>query len=172
LWPQQKVFIDGRALSESVFRDYARILYNHDESGGKSAEQLLVQYGVEVIVMNGFEYATGNLYKLAPALADPRDPAWQLVYSDSQAVIFMRRPPQGVQPLDKLGVFDHLEAECDLHIRREPGYPRCARSLAQAFTTIKDWTRARRWLGIYLAYPHAPDAEAQQAYQQLLASGH
>jgi hypothetical protein len=172
LWPPQRVFIDGRALSESVFRDYGRILYNHDESGGKSAAQLLDQYGVEVIVMNGFEYATGTLYKLAPGLADPRDPAWHLVYSDPQAVIFMRRPPQGVQPLDKLSVFDHLEAECDLHIRQEPVYPRCARSLAQAFTTIHDWTRARRWLGIYLARPHAPDVEAQRAYQQLLASGH
>jgi hypothetical protein len=172
LWPHQKVFIDGRALSETVFQDYARILYNHDESGGKSAEQLLDQYGVEVIVMNGFEYATGTLYKLAPALADPADPAWKLVYSDSQAVIFMRRPPQGVEPLDKLGVFDHLEAECELHIRQEPEYPRCARSLAQAFTIIKDWTRTRRWLGIYLAQPHAPDVEAERAYQRLLAAGH
>ena len=172
LWPREKVFIDGRALSESVFRDYARILYNHDERGGNSAAQLLDQYGVEVILMNGFEYATGTLYKLAPALADPRDPAWKLVYSDAQAVIFMRRPPPGVGPLDKLAVFDHLESECDLHIRQEPEYPRCARSLAQAFTTIQDWTRARRWLGIYLAHPRAPDIEAQRAYQQLLAAGH
>ena len=125
-----------------------------------------------MIVMNGFEYATGNLYKLAPALADPRDAAWQLVYSDSQALIFMRRPPQGVQPLNKLAAFDHLESECDLHIRQEPAYPRCARSLAQAFTTINDWTRARRWLGIYLAHAHVPDIEAQRAYQQLLAGGH
>jgi hypothetical protein len=172
LWPQQKVFIDGRALSESVFQDYARILYNHDESGGKSAAQLLDEYGVEVIVTNGFEYVTGNLYKLAPALADPRDPAWKLVYSDQQAVVFMRRPPPGVEPLNKLAVFDHLEAECDLHIRQEPEYPRCARSLAQAFTTIQDWTRARRWLGIYLGKPHPQDIEAQRAYQQLLAAGH
>jgi hypothetical protein len=172
LWPQQKVFIDGRALSETVFQDYARILYNHDESGGKSATQLLDEYGVDVIVMNAFEYATGTLYKLVPALADPADPAWKLVYSDPQAVIFMRRPPPGVGPLDKLRVFDHLEAECDLHIRHEPEYPRCARSLAQAFTIIRDWTRARRWLGIYLAQPHAPDVEAERAYQRLLAAGH
>jgi hypothetical protein len=172
LWPQRKVFIDGRALSENVFRDDARILYNHDESGGKSAVQLLDQYGIDVIVMNGFEYATGALYKLAPALADPRDPAWKLVYSDPQAVIVMRRHPPGVEPLDKLAVFGHLEAECELHIRQEPQYPRCARSLAQAFTTISDWTRARRWLGIYLAQSHGPDIEAQRAYQQLLAAGH
>jgi hypothetical protein len=172
LWPENKVFIDARSLSESVFQNYARILYNHDESGGKSAAQLLDQYGVQVILMNGFEYSTGTLYKLAPALADPQDSAWKLVYSDPQAVIFMRHPPDGVEVLDKLRVFDHLEAECDLHIRQEPQYPRCARSLAQAFTRIGDWTRARRWLGTYLAQPHPPDPEAVRAYQQLLAAGH
>src|SRR6202043_1125535 len=50
LWPQERVFIDGRALSESVFMDYARILYNHDESdGGRTADQLLDDYGVQGI---------------------------------------------------------------------------------------------------------------------------
>jgi hypothetical protein len=38
-------FIDGRALSETVFRDYLRILYNRDNAGGKSREQLLDEYG-------------------------------------------------------------------------------------------------------------------------------
>jgi hypothetical protein len=36
LWPREHVFIDGRALSDRVFGDYARILYNHDASGGKT----------------------------------------------------------------------------------------------------------------------------------------
>jgi hypothetical protein len=74
--------------------------------------------------------------------------------------------------LDKLAAFDHLEAECGLHIREEPEYPRCARSLAQAFTTINHWTRARRWLGIYLAHAHVADIDAPRAHQQLLAGGH
>jgi len=65
LWPQARVFIDGRALSESIFMDYARILYNHDATGGKSAEELLDQYGIQAIVMNSFEYANGLVYLLA-----------------------------------------------------------------------------------------------------------
>src|SRR5437660_1119977 len=52
LWPQQRVFIDGRALSESVFADYGRILHYADNSTGKSARELLDQYGIEVILMN------------------------------------------------------------------------------------------------------------------------
>jgi len=172
LWPQERVFIDGRALNESVFQDYARILYNHDESGGPSASQLLDRYGVQMIVMNGFEYASGELYKLAPSLASPDETEWKLAYGDAQAVIFMRQPPVDVEVLPPLQVFDYLEAQCGTHITQEPRYPLCARSLAQAFMKIRDLTRARRWLGVYLAHPHAADAEAEQTYQQLLSSGH
>jgi hypothetical protein len=172
LWPQERVFIDGRALSESTFMDYARILYNHDATGGKSAEELLDRYGVEAIVMNSFEYSNGLVYLLAPALADPAQTDWKLVYSDAQAMVFMRHPPPGVEPLDSLRVLDHMEAECDLHIQREPQYPRCARALGQVFEKVGDLTRARRWIGVYLARPHGPDPEAEQEYQRLLSSGH
>jgi len=168
LWPRERVFIDGRSLNESVFLDYARILYNHDESGGKSAQELLDQYGVEIILMNGFEYTTGNVYLLAPALADPRQTEWKLVYGDPEAMVFMRHPPPGVEPLASLAVFDRLEAECDLHIQREPRYTRCARSLGQVFLKVGDAVRARRWLAAYLRLPHDPDPQAEQSLQQLL----
>jgi hypothetical protein len=169
LWPGQRTFIDGRALSESVFQDYARILYNHDASDGMpSGEDLLNRYGIQVIVMNTFEYATGPVYLLAPALADPAQTAWKLVYNDPQALVFMRTPPPGVQPLNSLDVLTHMEDECGLHIEHEPEYTRCARSLGQVFTKVGDFSRARKWVGIYLEHPHAPDPEAEQAYQQLL----
>jgi hypothetical protein len=171
LWPGERVFIDGRALNESVFQDYARILYNHDENGGKSASQLLDQYGIQAIVMNGFEYVTGNVYKLAPALADSQQTEWKLVYSDPQAVVFLRHPPPDVQPLNSLAVFEHLEAECDLHIQHEPQYPRCARSLGQVFSRVGDYVRARRWIGVYLSLPHDRDPEAEEAFRKLLGAG-
>ena len=171
LWPLERVFIDGRALSDRVFDDYARILYNHDDSGGKSGAQLLDQYGVNVIVMNTFEYATGTVYLLAPALADPAQTEWKLVYRDAQALVWMRRPPAGVAPLDAMEVFSQMEDACGLHLDREPGRPRCARSLAQTFAKIGDFTRARRWLGMYLDHPHAPDPEAEQAYRQYVSAG-
>ena len=167
LWPQERVFIDGRALSESVFQDYARILYNHDASGGPSAQELLDRYGVQVLVLNGFEYVSGTLYLLAPALADPHEPIWKLVYSDPQAMVLMRDPPAGVVALPQLAVLEHLESACALHIEHEPQYPRCARSLGQVFARVGDSARARKWIGIYLAGPHGPDPEAEQAYQKL-----
>ncbi|HLK66085.1 MAG TPA: hypothetical protein VKU19_21775 [Bryobacteraceae bacterium] len=171
LWPQERVFIDGRALNESVFADYARILYNHDESGGKSGSQLLDQYGVQAIVMNGFEFASGNVYLLAPSLADPQQTEWKLVYSDAQAMIFMRHPPAGVDPLNSLAAIENLEAECDLHLEHEPQYPRCARSLGQVLSKVGDFARARRWIGRYLGLIHERDPEAEDAYQHLVGAG-
>ena len=168
LWPQQRVFIDGRALSETVFQDYARILYNHDESDGlPSGETLLDGHGIEVIVMNTFEPSGGTIYLLAPSLADPNQARWKLVYQDAQSLIFMRKPPPDVAPLNSLDVFNHMETECDLHIAREPQYPLCARSLGQVFSRLGDFSRARKWVGVYLTHPHAPDPQAEEAWQKL-----
>ena len=136
LWPEQRVFIDGRALSESLFMDYARILYNHDASDGKSGDELLDAYGVGVILMNGFEYASGNVYTLVPALADPRQTKWKLVYNDAEAIVLMRQPPPGMATMPSLQILDHLEAECALHLDHEPQLPRCARGLAQTFAKV------------------------------------
>jgi hypothetical protein len=169
MWRGLRTFIDGRALSESVFQDYARILYNHDASDGRpSGEDLLARYGVQVIVMNTFEPSTAPIYLLAPALADPAQTTWKLVYNDPQALIFMRTPPAGVTPLNSLDVLTHMEDECSLHLAHEPEYPRCARSLGQIFSKVGDFERARKWIGAYLDHPHPPDPEAENAYRQML----
>ena len=170
-WPQQRVFIDGRALSDSLFMDYGRILYNHDNNDGKkSADELLDQYGVDVIVMNTLEPSTGTFYVLAPALADPNQKTWKLVYSDASAVVFLRNPPPGMALLPQLQALDHMEAECSAILDHEPEFPGCARTLGQVFSKVGDVARARRWLRMYLDLPHGPDPEAEAAYRSFLAA--
>jgi hypothetical protein len=132
---------------------------------------LLEGYGIEAMVLNSFEYTNGLVYVLAPALADPMQTDWKLVYSDAQAVVFMRHPPAGIAPLDSLRVLDHMEEECGLHLEREPQYPGCARALGQVFARIGELARARRWIGVYLAHAHRPDPEAEQEYQRLVGLG-
>ncbi|MGA7234431.1 MAG: hypothetical protein WBY44_02050 [Bryobacteraceae bacterium] len=171
LWPQERVFIDGRALSESVFNDYARILYNHsNKDGGPTAQELLDQYGIQTILMNGFEFYEGGTYNLMLSLSLDQT-KWKLVYNDPQAVVFMRDPPAGVQPFPNSAILDSLEAECALHIEREPQFTLCSRALGLVFTLQRDTTRARKWLGVYLSMPHPSDPDAQQAYTRLLTPG-
>jgi hypothetical protein len=150
LWPQERVFIDGRALNESVFRDYQRMIQYASPVGGAGARELLDRYGVEVIVLNGFEANSGNPYVLPVALADPAEKEWKLVYQDARATILMRHPPEGVPPLRPQDVFTSLESQCDVILANEPELPRCARSLGRLFARMGDFGRARRWMAAYL----------------------
>jgi hypothetical protein len=172
LWPQQRVFIDGRALSESVFQDYARILYNHDDSDGlPSSEKLLDDRGIDVIVMNTFEPSGGTIYLLAPSLADPNQSKFKLVYQDARALVFLRTLPPGLTALPSMDIFTHMESECAWQIDHEPQYTRCARSLGQIFSRLGDFPRARNWVGTYLQRPHDPDPQAEEAWQRLNSVG-
>ncbi len=144
LWPQQKVFIDGRALNESVYQDYQKILYSPER------DALLSKYAAGTIVLNGFEYGSGTLYPIVLALGNPANTDWKLVYEDAQALVFMRQVPAGVQEIPKgQRVIDHLEAECATHIEHDPGLPNCARSLADLSLKAGDTDRARRMLALY-----------------------
>lgn len=170
LWPQERVFIDGRALNESVFQDYRRIVAYASSTGGKSGRELLDRYGIQVIVMNSFERNAGDPYLLAAILADPAQTEWKLVFQDAQAVIFMRHPPPGVEPLRSFDALTSLESQCEVTIQRDPARPRCAHGIAHLFARIGDKARARRWMGIYLdrRVDHNP---ADDALYRLLVNG-
>ncbi len=165
LSPPPRVFIDGRALSESVNRDYRQILDNPDSDADRIAgprADLLDRYGIQVVVMNAIDYVSGALYPLALALANPESSQWQLVYDDPQEVIFVRGHAQP----DKLRrVLLHLDTECAAYIEHSPDTPLCARTLADYWLRngVKD--RAVRMLRLYLA--HRKDEKAEQALRQL-----
>jgi hypothetical protein len=70
-----------------------------------------------------------------------------------------------VLPLNRLS--DHVEAECRLHIEREPEFSGCARTLGDFFLRRNDRVRAKRMLELYLRHPEPGDTEASRAYMQL-----
>ncbi len=143
-WPLQKTFVDGRALNESVFQDYRRIAFNY-----RDAQSLLDKYGVQVLLLEGFEYWRGTVYMLGAALADPSQTKWKLVFQDKTAMIFMRDPPPGVQPLNPAEVFASLEAQCTDHVVHEPGKPGCAYGLADLYARLGNTERAAAWRAAY-----------------------
>jgi hypothetical protein len=145
LWPPERVFTDGRALSEVAYYDSLRIQTNADSTGGKSAEQLLADYGIEVILVNGFEYFSGAVNYLPGALSDPSQKEWKLVFQDSAATVFMRHPPPGVQSLNPLEALTSMERQCAAHVRLVPYENGCQRELGRLFGVIGDPVRARKW---------------------------
>jgi hypothetical protein len=179
LWPQLHTFIDGRALNESVYRDYQKILYSRSSSADQSRrlrEQLFDQYQVGIVVMNGFEYVTGVIYPVVLALADPKNQEWRLIHEDAQAVVFARdsgvnRDLIARHELEKSRVLNHLEASCRLCIEHDPELSNCARSLGLLLLKAGDRQRARGALSLYLENIPYRDPEAEQAFRQAGGTG-
>ncbi|HXN48825.1 MAG TPA: hypothetical protein VN893_19400, partial [Bryobacteraceae bacterium] len=99
LWPQERVFIDGRALNESVYQDYRRILYNRGGDPGAMTgprAEALARYGVGAIVVDSFQYFDGRQVPLAAALLAASNAEWKLVYQDAEWMVFLRQPPAGM----------------------------------------------------------------------------
>jgi hypothetical protein len=164
LFPQARVFIDGRSLSETVYRDYNQILFNAGSVADRITgprEDLLNRYGVQTVVMNTMDSVSGALYPLATALANPNSTDWDLVYDDPQAVIFLRHSPPAIPVLsNKLGrVLRHMDTECEAYINSSPDTPLCAKTLARYWSNNQVKDRARRMLLLYLSHTHDPDAE-------------
>jgi hypothetical protein len=166
IWRGLPVFIDGRSLSENVFQDYRLIMGT--PPGDPRRDATLARYGVDAIALNAFEYNSGIVYPLALAMAQPAESDWKLVYEDPAAMVFLRNPPPDIPVLDKSRIFDHLEAECTLHVTRDPEFSLCARTLGDLFLGRGDRVRARRNLALYLDHPYDNDPRPMQKYLQLL----
>ena len=174
LGPERQTFIDGRALNESVYRDYRSMLYGAENPAQTPAlrRRLFDQYEVGYAVMNGFEYVSGVVYPLILDLGDPAEQEWRLVYSDSKAVVFARNTPTNqaviaAHELPKSGVTEHLDSSCRLYIENSPDLPSCARTLGFLYLRAGDAARARDALQLYLSHWPYGDPEAEQTLRQL-----
>ena len=94
IWKGQSTFIDGRALSETVFKDYRTII--DSPPGAPERRALLARYGAGAIVMDSYEYLTGAMHGLVRAMAYPDMAEWKLAYEDPQSMVFLRDLPAGV----------------------------------------------------------------------------
>lgn len=150
LWPEQQVFLDGRALNEKVNADAMRIGMNADSSRGKSGEQLLSEYGIDIIVMDSFDPMSGYANYLPAALADPSQKEWKLVYQDIHDTIYMRNPPPDVPVLKSIDALAAMERQCAFFA--EHGNPMCARGMVDIFGRIGDRERYQGWLKVYNRY--------------------
>ena len=172
LAPQARVFMDGRSLSETAYRDYNTILFNAGSAADQVTgprEELLNRYGVQAVVMNTLDYVSGAMYPLALALANPIGSEWSLVYEDSQAVVFLRRPPPGTRVLSNpLGrVLRHLDKECMAYIENSPDTPLCARTLGDYWLRNQAAEAARRMLLLYRSHAKQPDESVERALKSL-----
>ena len=163
IWKGVPVFIDGRSLSENVFRDHQTVL--ESPPGSPARREVLERYGIGAIVMDSYSYYPGNAFALNRAMAYPDMADWKLVYEDPQSMVFLRNPPPDLPALPPQRIADHLESQCRNLIEHDPEYPGCARSLG-FLVRVTNPARARRMFELYFAHAGS-DAEARAAYEEL-----
>lgn len=93
LYPQHRVFIDGRGLDADLSKDWSSIMYvSYQEVGGrKEFEVLLDRYGIDYVVLPIVHFQTGRLTPLLKFLSIK--PEWIPVYVDRQSYILVRNSP-------------------------------------------------------------------------------
>jgi hypothetical protein len=82
LYPNYKVFIDGRSLNLEVFKHYTYMLWDRNTAG-----KLLDYYGIKTVIMPP-PPSSGKGYELVNILNE--DSQWRLVFKDISALVYVR----------------------------------------------------------------------------------
>ena len=150
LYPDYKVFTDGRGLIEEVFFQVDRIMAASPISfyGVPEWKALLVAYKVNFIVTFSINEFSGRLVPLIPALLD--DPEWHLIYLGNTSLIFLRESPENMEILQKFSMpkewaWNEVITEAApkaVNLRRNVNF---YITLGEAFLGKKDYTNARMY---------------------------
>jgi tetratricopeptide (TPR) repeat protein len=124
LYPDYRVFVDGRNLNETAFFHYRQIL---NASRGRDIhsplwKRLLNAYKVNIILTSAVS-STGNIIPLVDAIYHEKE--WEIVYLDGKSMIFLRDTPGSKDIIQKYGVskgkiYDEIIAECRKGIAETP----------------------------------------------------
>jgi len=104
LYPEYKVFIDGRGLVEDVYLQSKQIdeASTIDLIGLPEWKALLKAYKVNFIITFSVNNFSGTLIPLIQALYS--DSEWQLIYMDNYSLIFLRDRPENMEIIRKFGM--------------------------------------------------------------------
>jgi tetratricopeptide (TPR) repeat protein len=132
----------------------------YDETNGAIASQLLDRYHADLVLIEGFDYLSGQVYPIA---ANPPK-KWGVVYADDKSVLLMRN---AAPAMDQVALLRSLDAQCAEHLRHDPSRSRCAFGLGELYAARDMSDSSREWIRRYLSLQHAPDREAEQMYSSL-----
>ena len=104
LYPDYRVFIDGRGLIGEVFFQQVNIMEANRKKieGIPQWKALLKAYNIDYIITYSVGNLTGRLVPLIPALLN--DEEWNLVYMDNISLIFVRHSEKNRELIDRFGL--------------------------------------------------------------------
>jgi len=148
LYPDYKVFIDGRGLIEDVYFQYLNAFEAKSRSfeGIPQWKAVLNAYKVNFIVTFSVDRFTGRMVPLIPALYN--DPEWHLIYMDRISLIFLRDRPENRLIIDRFGVpkewlWGEVVTEALLKVKDSPKKTNFYITIGDAFLAKKSYADAR-----------------------------
>jgi len=101
LYPDYKVFIDGRGLIEEVVFQSIKISHASPKkfAGIPEWKAMLQAYNIKLILTYAVAHDTGQVLPLIPALIE--DPEWHLIYMDDNSLIFLKNSPENIEVIEK-----------------------------------------------------------------------
>jgi hypothetical protein len=148
LYPDYKVFVDGRGLIPEVFFQEVRVL----EASQKPVEGLpewkafLNAYKVNFIITFSVGNFSGRIVPLIPALLN--DPEWHLVYMDNISLIFMRDSEENQEIIRRFSfpkewLWNEVAVEAALKAKDSPNRGTYYETMGDAFFAKRSYQEAR-----------------------------
>lgn len=173
LYPDYKVFIDGRGLIEDIYFQYLNVFMAKSQmfEGLPEWKAVLQTYKVNFIVTFSVDKFTGNIVPLIPALY--HDPEWHLVYMDKISLIFLRESPENEQLIQRFGMpkewlWTEVVTEALVKAKTSPKKANFYITIGDAFFTKKSFMDARA--AYVKAQETDPDNRISQERLQFLES--
>ncbi|MBI5676801.1 MAG: tetratricopeptide repeat protein [Nitrospirae bacterium] len=167
LYPDKKVFIDGRMLEENVFADYQIVVFAV-ESPEESWKNMIEKYDISCIIMRPL-WPHGGIYPLVEKLFDSEE--WALVYNDHLSLIFLRNDI-GNSPVIKKFAIEKKEGLKTIIIQasdralRNPANPYFPITLGKVFIKLERFDDAEA--AFKMAHEKDPDNEELRFWMQKL----
>ena len=147
LYPDYKVFIDGRGLIGEVFFQEVKILqaYPRQFQGKPEWQNMLNAYNVNFILTFSVDNFSGRLVPLVYALLN--DAEWRLIYMDNLSLIFIRDLPENQDIIQKFGLpkewlWNEVAVEATIKAGSAKGNPNFYITAGDAFLATRNFRDA------------------------------
>lgn len=97
LYPDKKVFIDGRLLEPDVFMEYQNVI-NANKNKPQTWDEIINKYNISYVVLPPL-FNHGRIYGLVEQLFISKD--WVLIYSDHLSLIFLRKSSDNAPVIER-----------------------------------------------------------------------
>jgi hypothetical protein len=165
LYPEHRVFWDGRQNSAEMFSYGWRVM-----SGHPGWEGVFEKFDVKTVVTKACTVDTGQHYPIIDQLR--KDPAWRLVFADVSGLIFVREDAVAADwlahyELPDSRADDTILSEARLLVEMEPQRYKGWWEIARIQMARKDYPEALLALEQYLRRTPQRDLQAEQLWRML-----